>query len=158
MEKKLHLEPKYLLCRASSSICALPLAQVLEVMRPLPLRLLQVPPKFVCGLSVIRGAPVAVVDLASVIGKARTDPVGRWVALRLGERRLALAVEDVLGIRDLEESTFQSLPPLLRDADRALIEAVGTLDSELLLLLEAGRLLPEEIWDALTKEGEGACR
>ena len=110
-----------------------------------------------CGLSVIRGAPVAVVDLAAVIGKERADSVNRWVTLRLGERRLALAVEGILGIRDLEESTLQTMPPLLRGADRALIEAVGTLDSELLMVLEAGRILSEEVWDGLAKEGKGAC-
>lgn len=112
---------------------------------------------FVCGLSVIRGAPVPVVDLGAVIGKVGTGPISRWITLRLGERRVALAVEGVLGIRKLEESAIRALPPLLRDANRGLIEAVGTLDSELLMLLEAGRLLPEEVWDALTKEGEGAC-
>lgn len=163
--------PTFLLCRAATSICALPVVHILETLRPLPLHPIQAGPAFVCGLSVIRGAPVPVVDLAAVIGKARTDSISRWVTLRLGERRLALAVEGVLGIRELEESTLQALPPLLRDADRGLIEAVGTLDSELLLLLEAGRILPEGIWDALTKEGlpsvapvrsaeegEGACR
>lgn len=139
-------------------ICAIPLAQVLETLRPLPLRPLQAAQELVCGLSVIRGAPVPVVDLAALIGKTRAGSISRWVTLRLGSRRLALAVEGVLGIRELKESTLQALPPLLRDANRGLVEAVGTLDSELLMLLEAGRLLPEEIWDALTREGAGACR
>ncbi len=131
---------------------------VSETLRPLHLRPVQAAPAFVCGLSVVRGAPVPVVDLAALIGKESTASISRWVTLRLGERRLALAVEGVLGIRDLEESTLQALPPLLRDSNRGLIEAVGALDSELIMLLEAGRILPEEIWDALTKEGEGACR
>ncbi|MGI0148168.1 MAG: chemotaxis protein CheW, partial [Thermoplasmata archaeon] len=149
---------KFLLCRASSSICAFPLGHVLETLRPLPIRPVQATPVFVCGLSVIRGAPVPVVDLTALIGKARAGSIGRWVTLRLGERRLALAVEAVLGIRELEVSTLQALPPLLQDADHGLIESIGTLDSELLMLLEAGRLLPEEIWDALAKEGEAPCR
>jgi len=130
----------------------------MEILRPLAIRPIQAPQPFVCGLSVIRGAPVPVVDLATVIGKDRTGSISRWVTLRLAERRLALAVNDVLGIRELEESTLQALPPLLRDANRGVVESVGTLDSELLVVLEAGRILPEEIWDGLAKEGEGACR
>lgn len=131
---------------------------MLETLRPLPLRPLKATAAFVCGLSVIRGAPVPVVDLSAVIGSPRADSIRRWVTVRLGDRRVALAVEGVLGIRELEDSTLQALPPLLRDANRGLIEAVGMLDSELLMVLEAGRLLPEEIWEALTKEGEGGCR
>jgi purine-binding chemotaxis protein CheW len=131
---------------------------VQETLRPLLVRSIESAPAFVCGLSVIRGAPVLVVDLSAVIGTVRSDSITRWVTLNLGGRRLALAVESVLGIRKLEKSTLQALPPLLRDTNRDLIEAIGTLDSELLMLLQAGGILPEELWDALTKGAEDSCR
>jgi chemotaxis signal transduction protein len=61
----------------------------------------------------------------------------------VGERRVALAVAQVLGIRTLDSGP---LPPLLR-ADALL--AIGTLDSELLLVLNSARLIPDEAWEAL---------
>ncbi len=146
---------RFLLCRAASSVCALPLAQVLEVLRPLPLRPVPSAPPFLCGLSVVRGDPIPVADLARILGQEAPVPLRRWVALRLGKRRLALAVEAVIGLRDLEAAAFQSLPPLLRGANPGLVEAIGSLDSELLVALEAGRTLPENLWETLA--GEGAC-
>jgi len=101
-------------CRADGKICALPLAHVLETMRPLPVR---------------------------------------YITLRLAsgdERRVAaLAVDAVLGIADLEESALGELPELLKAAQGDLIRALGSLDSELLLVLEHSRVVPPEVWQQL---------
>jgi purine-binding chemotaxis protein CheW len=86
---------------------------VVEVMRPLPLEPVIGLPTFILGLSVIRGAPVPVVDLAALTGDRRGSGTTRFVTLGLGERRVAVAVEEVLGVRALDVETLQELPPLL---------------------------------------------
>src|SRR5688572_23698801 len=90
-----------LLCRVRSATCALPLADVLECMRPLPLESLAGAPPFVLGAALIRGLPVAVLDLGALLAgtPARAE---RWVTLRVGERSVALAVDAVVGIQPLE--------------------------------------------------------
>jgi hypothetical protein len=57
-------------------------------------------------------------------------------------------------VADLEASAFGALPPLLGGAGSAAVKALALHDSELLLVLEAGRLLPDE--SVLRKAGEGS--
>ena len=122
-------------------------------MRPLPVEPLAEMPIFVLGLAVIRGNPVAVVDTGALLGVTGEAQATRFVLLRLGERRVALAAEEVLGIREISPSVLHDLPPLLRDASAAIVSAIGTLDTELLLVLHAVRILPEAVWDTLELSG-----
>jgi purine-binding chemotaxis protein CheW len=85
----------------------------------------------------------------SVVLGALSGAAERLVTLRLGNRQVALCVDAVLGVRDLDLSSIQELPPLLRGAPQEVIEAIGTLDDEMLMVLRAGWELPDEVWQAL---------
>jgi purine-binding chemotaxis protein CheW len=145
-----------LVCRVGGWLCALPIAQVDETLRPLPLEPLAAAPPFVLGLSIIRGLPTPVVDTGALLGAPDRPRPGRLVVLRLqdGNRRVALAVEAVLGVRTIPTAALDQLPPLLRDAGREVITAVGALDHAFLVALHTGRLVPESVWDALATGGE----
>jgi purine-binding chemotaxis protein CheW len=145
-----------LVCRVGSWLCALPIAQVEETMRPLPVEPLAAGPAFVLGLSIIRGVPTPVVDTGALLGARDRRRPSRLVVLRLqdGNRRVALAMEAVLGVRTIPTAVLDQLPPLLRDASRDVLTAVGALDDAFLLALHAGRLVPESVWDALAAGGE----
>jgi len=132
---------------------ALPLDDVVETMRPLPGEPLAGAPRFVRGISVIRGAPVPVVDAASLLGIGDSH-AARLVTLRVGDRRVAVAVDAVLGIRALPPESLQELPPLLREAGSGVVEAIGVLDAELLLVLQSVRLVPESVWVGVRPRGE----
>jgi purine-binding chemotaxis protein CheW len=129
-------------------LCALPLESVIETMRPLPIEAVAGAPPFVRGLSVIRGAPVPVIDAECLINDEASEPK-RYVMLRAGDQRIALAVSSVLGIREIDAQSFKELPPLLRDARAPFIAAIGALDAQLLLVLRAGRILPETLRGSL---------
>lgn len=137
-----------LLTRLGAGICAIPLSGVVECMRPLPVEPAHGVP-FLMGLSVIRGAPAPVVQLAALVGGKQTAPTGRFVLLRLGTRRVALAVEAVIGVRSIDRSLLQQLPPLLQDQGSASVAAVGVNDGQLLLLLQLARIIPDDVWQAL---------
>lgn len=141
-----------LLLQAGDCVCAMPLADVREVMRPLPLEPIAGMPEFVMGLSVIRGAPTPVVQLSRLIHSAGSAAIRRFVTIRVAERTAALAVDGVAGIHDMHNIPLHEMPPLLRDARKDLIEAVGALDSQLLIVLRALRILPDDLWRALTGE------
>lgn len=142
-----------LLCRVRTWLCALPVATVEETMRPLPVAPLAEGPAFVAGLSIIRGRPTPVVDTAALLGAGQQTSPRRLVVLRLGERRVALAVDEVLGVRALPQVALHQLPPLLSQGSGEAIAAVGALDDALLVALDTGRLLPPTIWDSLTADG-----
>jgi purine-binding chemotaxis protein CheW len=139
-----------LIVAAGSRACAIPVAHVVETMRPLRIDFIAGVPPFLLGLAVIRGLPVPVVDLQAVVGGDRTAAIARFVAIRLGERRVALAVDAVVGLRELDAIREEEMPPLLREARADVIEAIGVLDAQLLLVLRASRLVPEEVWQKLS--------
>jgi len=138
-----------LLCQVGSVVCALPLEHVAETMRPLPIEALAGTLPFVAGVSIIRGAPVPVVDLARLLGNETAEARTRLVVVRIGERRAALSVGQVIGVRALPAGLGGELPPLLAGASSELISAVGALDSRLLFLLETSRALPDSSWASL---------
>lgn len=142
-----------LLCLARQRLCALPLDALVETMRPLPVTPLAGAPAFVCGVARIRGAPVPVVDVGALLGAPEPPQATRFVTLRVGERRVALALEAVLGFRELASESLTALPPLLRHVSEDVVSALTTLDAELLLVLEATRLVPQSLWATLENAG-----
>lgn len=142
----------FLICRCDLRLCALPLETVAETMRPMPLESLPDMPSFVLGVSIIRGRPVPVVSLASLVGAADGAAFSRFVTLKTGGRLLALAVEEVMGVRELDPGSIEQVAPLLREAGSEVISAITTLDAELLLVLQSAHLIPESVWRTLAAE------
>jgi purine-binding chemotaxis protein CheW len=128
-----------LVCRVGARACALPLEHVREVMRPSPVAAVPSAQKYVLGLGVIRGETVPVLDAALLLA-GQSAPATRFVVLRVGERRVALAVGEVVGARILDRAELAELPPLLSEA-RDRVSALAVLDGDLLQVLESTRLL-----------------
>ena len=138
---------QWLVIESGGHACLLPLANVRETMRPLPIERLGGAPSFVLGLSVIRGNSVPVVDLATLLDEASGERrFGRFVLLEVNGRPVALAVDAVRGSSRFDAAAFGALPRLLGKAGSAAVESLSLHDSELLLVLEASRLLPDESW------------
>ena len=131
-----------LVFRAGSQLCALPLADVVETMRPLPVRPLAGMPPHVLGISVVRGTPVPVIDVAELLGAGDVDTAPtRFVVIRAGAGQAALATGPVVGIETL---TAVAEP----DGQPAPVSAVAVRDSEPLLALRGAALVPEVAWTA----------
>ena len=147
--------PSWLLCRAGTLLCAIPLEHVIETLRVLPIEAVSGAPRYVCGLSVIRGAAVPVIDAGLLVGDQPTR-CERLITIRTGNRTIALAVESVVGISAIDAATVTALPPLLRDAASEAIAAIGTLDAELLIFLRTTRMVPPDVLDRLGIDGAAA--
>ena len=131
---------RVLLVRASGMLCALPLVHVVETMRPLPVDAIGTAPACVRGLTLVRGEPTLVVDLARLLAARESSP-RRFVTLRTGTRTVALAVDEVIGTRVLPRDELRALPPLLRGADLDSLAAIARHDAELLAVLESGQIV-----------------
>lgn len=140
----------HLLVRAGGVVGALPLPDVVEALRPLPLEPLPELPPGVLGLSVVRGEPVPVVDLRLVLGR-EAPAARRWVVLRVEGRRVALVVDAVLGVERLEPGPADDLPPLLAGGDADVVDGLAARDAALLVRLRAARLVPAALWQALDR-------
>lgn len=135
--------------RAGGRSCALPCSVVIETMRPLAIQEVAGAPAAVLGIAIIRGVPTVVVDASRLLG---ADPVApdRFVTVRLGARSLALAVDAVIGVRTLQRAQFHALPPLLSGS--VSIDALGTVDAELVVMLRAAYLISEDVLRELDAE------
>lgn len=139
-----------LVFRAGAHLAALAVEQVTEVMRPLPVEVLAGAPPYVRGICVLRGRPVPVVDLGLLLGGER--PVGRaprFVGVLTGAQPAAVEVDSVVGVRDLPLDRMYDLSSVAGTS----CTSVGAVGGEPLLLLSAGRVVPDAVWEAL----EGAA-
>ena len=134
---------RYLLVRSGSIVCAIPVHEVAETMRPLPAESITGMLPFVRGLSVIRGRPTTVLDLTSLLEGSAPGAVSRYVTLRNGERPVALAVEEVIGIREIETGSLETMGLLVNERRSDLVHQVGALGEGLLMVLSASRVIEE---------------
>lgn len=143
---------RQLVFRVGGSVFAARVEHVVETMRPLPVVGLPDAPAFLLGVSVIRGKATPVVDVGRLAGADRSDAApssARFVVVRVGERRAALAVDQVIGVLPLV--LVEPLSELCGPASGAL--SASPADGELLLLLDLVRLVPPEGWAVVDRPG-----
>ncbi len=139
-----------LVFRTGSLLCALRLDEVVETMRPLDVRPLAGSPPWVRGISILRGVPTPVIDVARLL---TGEPAGidRFVAVRTERGPIALATGEVLGIRTVAASGAAAADAGLLTGGGAasrLVAGIGMIDTEPLMLLQSMRVVPDEIWTA----------
>lgn len=143
-----------LVCEVGRRACGLSIEHVIETMRPLSLEPLATAPAFVAGVSIVRGEPIPVLDLRRLLdGAVALTDAKRLVMLRVQERRVGLLVDGVQGVRRVPADGLQSLPRLLGEASAEVVAEIGRLDEKLLLVLQSGRLVPDEVWAAVGSGG-----
>lgn len=153
-----------LVTRVGGVTCALPIEHVVETLRPLPVEplgrcgdeALALALALIEGVAMIRGAAVPVVDARKLLGLPG-EPATRFVVVRAGQRRIALAVDAVLDVVAIDREAMSGLPPLLGGAGGDRISAIGARDAGLMVVLDAARVIPEASWRAIERSG-GADR
>ena len=138
--------------RAGPLLCALRLDEVVETMRPLDTQPLAGTPAFVLGISVLRGVPTPVIDVARLLGGC-SGTVERFIAVRTERGAVALATGGVLGISTVDASAAGGHPALLGARSSRLVAGVGIVGAEPLLLLQSLRTVPDEVWEAAAAAG-----
>jgi purine-binding chemotaxis protein CheW len=64
---------------------------------------------------------------------------------------VAIGVDAVVGLRTIGSEQLGKLPPILQAVTADIIEAIGTRDAQLLVVLRAARIVPDEVWTSLAK-------
>jgi purine-binding chemotaxis protein CheW len=143
--------------------CAFLIEHVIEIMRPLPVEPLARPSAgpdggpvdpalaMIDGLAMIRGVPVPVIDVRTLLGITGGQAT-RVVVVRSADRQLAVLVDDVIGVEHIDQAQLSALPTLLRGTNRDSVSAIGTRDAALLVVLDSARVVPEDSWRAIDRD------
>ena len=136
----------WLRCRAGNHHFALPMGDIIETMRMLPIETIAGAPAIVRGLCIVRGVPIAVVDTALFFGERSTE-YERIVTARVADRTIGFAVDAVIDVRSISAAAVESLPPLFGEVEA--ISAMAMLDDDLVFFLHAARAVPDDFFASL---------
>jgi purine-binding chemotaxis protein CheW len=141
-----------LLVRAREQLCVLPLKNIVETMRPLPLS--RLPDGFgpLVGATRIRGETVPVLDLGVLLGQKTPASFTRFVTVRgESDKHAALAVEEVIGVQAFSTDQLEAAGALLKHPS---VQGFASSRNELVFLLDGALLIPHDTWQrTLNLEG-----
>ncbi len=129
------------LVEEEQDLLAIPLQDVHEVLRPLPVTRLPDLPSFVVGASLVRGSATPVLSLAALLGRQGVREE-RWVLLRFPEGAAALAVQNVLGVKNIPAAAFRDANSLGSALRGKVVQSIAAFDGRLLVFLDSAKLLP----------------
>lgn len=128
-----------LLFRAGGELFALPLAAVEEAIEAPAIHTLPEMPTAMLGVFNLRERLVPTYSPGPSLGVGLAEPAGAALLVRSGERRVALAADDIEDVMELDLSTLRD-PPVVEDTDGILLgvarfgrDLVGILDADALI-------------------------
>lgn len=127
------------------------IAIVREIRGWSPTTILPHAPPHVTGVINLRGAVVAVIDLAARLGLGKTIPTPRHVIVivTLGEQTVGLLADVVSDILGIEDQAMKPVPEVASDSTRAFITNVITMeDGRMLRKLDLSEVLPRRNGEA----------
>lgn len=101
-------------------------------------------PSYICGVINLRGAILSIVDLASRLGFATTQPTARHVIIvvQIDERTCGLLVDAVTGILAIEPGSILPTPDVASELARDFIGGVLAIDERMFSLVRLESVLP----------------
>jgi purine-binding chemotaxis protein CheW len=121
---------------------ALEIAQVREIVTPLPLTLLPHQPGGLAGVADHRSEVVPIIDLRarfSLPVYAERSKKIKWILVDVAGRTVGLVVDDVLGVLRVPAGEFRPAPDLGGGEQARGISSVTTHDGELVFVLDLSR-------------------
>jgi len=121
---------------------AIDIAQVREIVTPLPLTLLPHTPDGLAGVADHRSEVVPIIDLRARFAlAARTEPSKKvkWILVDVVQRTVGLVVDDVLGVLRMPAGDFRPQPELGGGEQARGIASVTTHEGEMVFVLDLSR-------------------
>jgi purine-binding chemotaxis protein CheW len=134
----------WVVLRLSERECALPVSDVVEVLRMVALTPVPESPSWVVGLLNLRGRGVVVTDLKGRLGLAVQEPdlSSVIVVVRSGGREVGLIADEVIDVLDVPVDRIERPDALI--AGSHLITSVAHLGDRTILAIDLPRLLGDD--------------
>jgi purine-binding chemotaxis protein CheW len=150
---------QYLTFFAGDERFALDILEVKELIEVSNMTRVPMTPEFIRGVINLRGSVVPVVDLASRLGRTRSDLTKRscivLVEIELDEahQTIGMLVDEVNEILQIPQDHIQPPPNFGTDIRTDFIQAMGEVEGEFLILLNISHVLSVEELSALNDIG-----
>ncbi len=109
-------------------------------------------PEFIEGITNLRGTIVPVVDLRTRFGLSRKEPTRdtRIVIANMDSSKVGIIVDAVTQVIRVPEDKIEPPPQMSVTINSAFIKNIAKLESELVILLDLGKVLSTEEREALS--------
>jgi purine-binding chemotaxis protein CheW len=103
-------------------------------------------PGFVCGVINLRGAVLAIVDLAARLGLPPVAPTARHVIIvvNIESQAVGLLVDAVLDILTIEDAAIQPTPEVASEMAKLFTRGVLAIDGRMISLIGLDHVLPPQ--------------
>ena len=99
---------------------------------------------YIKGIVNMRNEVIPVYSLARKFGKEQEATAESTIIISSGGLKLALEVDEVLEINDIDESHILPMPSMLVKADTQYLDRVANVDGKIILLLDVEKLLSDD--------------
>lgn len=132
-------ETRVMLVEAQGIRCALRLEKVDEVTPPLAVQKISGAPDYALGMAMLRGTACPVLDLSHILSGRNSPSVRYFVGLKTSPRPVILAVDEVLGLRNIDMSSLEALPDFLQSIGSRMVVGVTSVDGKMVAVLDPER-------------------
>ncbi|MCS7186893.1 MAG: chemotaxis protein CheW [Armatimonadetes bacterium] len=148
-DEKQEQERHIVVFRLNGTLFALDIQSVQEIVKQSDIVSVPGAPPFILGIVNLRGRIMAVVDTKRLLGIGETsaDKVLVMVA-QIGEHLVGFTVDEVEQVTRITSDMVEPVSDLVSPEEARRLEGVLKLDGKLVLLLDANRLLDEEVVSA----------
>ena len=140
-------EFQVVICQLGNESYGLDIGSVYEIIRFQEATAVPEAPAYVDGVINLRGRIIPVMDLSSRFGLARstTTKSTRIIVAGTGGLRVGLVVDAVTEVLMLSDEAVEQTPGVTQDDDAAYIRGIAKLPDQLVILLDLGVLLGDQV-------------
>jgi purine-binding chemotaxis protein CheW len=104
---------------------------------------------YIKGIVNMRSEVIPVYSLAKKFGKENDATAESTIIINLGDIKLALEVDEVLEIHDIDAEHIVTMPHMLIKQDTQYLDRVANVDGKLIMLLDVEKLLTDDEADSV---------
>jgi purine-binding chemotaxis protein CheW len=135
---------KFTVFRISDEIFGIPIAKVVEIVRPQKVFSIPGLPDFLSGVMNVRGSVIPLIDLRRRFGVNPTGKKERIIVTRFGSEKIGFLVDEIREILALSAGEISAPPSFFKGFKAEYITGLGKKDDSIIILLNIDSLLSSE--------------
>jgi purine-binding chemotaxis protein CheW len=122
---------------------ALDISMIREILKPREITEIPRVPEFLLGIISLRGSIIPIFDLKRRLGLgvASIDQDSRIIVCQEGDRLAGLLIDRITQVTSIQEEGIEPPPAIFSGRDRALLDGVGRVQGNVLILLNIANVL-----------------